>query len=615
MRKRLRILWGMMGGHRLRYALAVAALVLAATFMYFPPLVRMWAVDHLIGGEPIEAPAAVDRIVAAVGGQSVLSRNLWIAGLAIVSVTAVSGALTYLKGRWSAIASEAIARSLRERLYDHLQHLPCRYHDGKDTGDLVQRCSSDVETLRMFLATGVTEVGRAVILLMIGLPIMWWVHPSMTVASMVLMPPIAAYSVLFFILVRRTFKQSDEAEGRMTAVLEENLTGIRVVRAFARGEHEKRKFAEYNTDYRRRWYRVVRLFAWFWSVSDLMCMSQVACVLVYGVHLMIAGRLTAGGLFAFMSFVHMFMWPIRYMGRVLADFGKATVALDRIHEVLDQPREDGGDGEQADAPAAEGEIVVENLTFAHDSSEPVLRDVSFRVEPGQTLAVLGPSGSGKSTLVNLLLRLYDYETGSIRLDGRELAATNRKEVRRQFGAVLQEPFLYSKTVGENIRLGSSSATEEAIAEAATAACVHEAILEFDKGYDTVVGERGVTLSGGQRQRVALARAVLADPPVLILDDALSAVDTRTEAMILDALRRRHGRRTTLIIAHRLTTLMQADRILVFDDGRIVQSGTHETLVGAEGLYGRLWQVQSSLEADLRADAGAAEAASAGKDGP
>ena len=603
---KLRTIWALMRGQRLLYVLAVTALVLSAAVMYIPPLIRMWVIDHVIDNKPIAAPSFVLDVVEAFGGTTVLARNLWIAGVAMTVMTCLSGLFMFLKGRWSALTAEAVAKSVRERLYDHLQHLPASYHDKAETGDLVQRCSSDVETVRLFLSVSAVDAGRGIIQLAVGIPIMLWVNPAMTIASVVLMPVIVIFSVVFYLLVRHKFKLCDEAEGAMTTVLEENLTGIRVVRAFARGDHESRKFGRKNAEYRRRWSGVIRTLAAFWSSSDWLCTMQIAIVTITGAYLMAVdwgkpGGLTAGGFFAFLTFVRLFMWPIRQLGRLMADFSKATVSMDRILEILRQQREDNSEADPAEVPRATGDLVVEHLSFMH-GQEPILRDISFSIRQGDTLALLGPSGSGKSTLVNLLLRLYDYQEGSIHLDGMELRALDRKHARSQFGAVLQEPFLYSKSVRDNIRLGGHRADDSSVADAARMACVDETIREFDKGYDTLVGERGVTLSGGQRQRVAIARAVLNDPPVLILDDALSAVDTQTEAMIRDALRRRRGKRTTLLIAHRLSTLMQADRILVLEHGQIVQDGTHEQLLGVEGLYRRLWNIQSSLAEDLQAEA-------------
>jgi len=423
----------------------------------------------------------------------------------------------------------------------------------------------------------------------------------MAVLSMVLMPPLVAFTVIFFVKIRSTFRSADEAEGRMTSMIHENLKGIRVVRAFARQEHERRRFTEPNAVYRDRWYRVIHVMSWYWPLSDALCVSQRGIVLLGGAWFVTRGQMSIGTLFAFIATVGLFIWPVQHLGRALAELGKATVSLRRLWDVLSQqPEADRPEARHPAAPAA-GRIDVRDLHFAHDGAEPVLDGVSFVVEAGQTLALLGPSGSGKTTLINLMLRFYDYHEGSILLDGRELRELPRAYVRSQFGVVAQEPFLYSKTVAENIKLGRSAADDDEMVEAASAACVHESIMSFAHGYDTLVGERGVTLSGGQRQRVALARALLRECPVLILDDALSAVDTQTESMIQAALDRRRGRQTTLVVAHRLSTLRRADRILVFERGRVIQSGTHEELSAAQGMYRRLWTIQSCLETDLDRD--------------
>jgi ATP-binding cassette subfamily B protein len=352
--------------------------------------------------------------------------------------------------------------------------------------------------------------------------------------------------------------------------------------------------------------------AWYWSTSDFVCMGQKALVLAAGGYWLAKGEIQVGAFYFFLAVVTMFIWPIRMMGRILTELGKAMVAITRIGEILEHPRE--AEPEAAGSPAGRGKshgkcggIHFDRVSFSH-GEKAVLDMVSFAVEPGQTLALLGPSGSGKSTIVNLLLRFYDADAGTIAIDGCDITRLPRKQVRSMIAVVMQEPFLYSKTLRENIRLGRMTAPDDEILEAAVIACVHDSITEFEKGYDTLIGERGVTLSGGQRQRVALARALLEEPAILILDDALSAVDTETEAMILEALKRRRGRHTTIVIAHRLSTLMHADRILVLESGQVVQTGTHESLVAEDGLYRRLWQIQTDIEEEISGTLRAASAA-------
>ncbi len=328
-------------------------------------------------------------------------------------------------------------------------------------------------------------------------------------------------------------------------------------------------------------------------------MTQLAAILVIGAFFAANGALTLGTLVVFVTYESMLLWPIRQMGRVLTDMGKALVSVSRIQEILDEPIENMQTGQ---APAGldriKGDILVDRLSFGYKSDTPVLNEVSFRVKPGQTVAIMGPTGSGKSTLVNLLPRLYDYQKGSIKIDGQELKSIDRHWLRSQIALVLQEPFLYSKTIGSNIHLSRHDATESEIHEAADVASIHDVILGFEDGYETAVGERGVTLSGGQKQRMAIARAILQDAPILIFDDSLSAVDTETEARIQQALAQRRGQATTLIIAHRLTTVKHADLILVLEDGRIIQSGSHEELIAQKGLYSRIWNIQHALEQDI-----------------
>lgn len=617
----------------MRYGAAIGALVVASGFLYLVPLVPQIAIDGVITNDPERASSFVTRAVELGGGREFLRTHLWIAAVVAIVLTAIAGSFTYLRGRWSAQASEAIALKVRDRLYDRLQHLPVWYFDTAKTGDLVQRCTSDVETLRQFLASQVVEIGRASFMMLLPIPLMLALDARMTLVSVVTIPPLVLFSFLFFRRVRARFKLADESEGRLTATIQENLTGIRVVRAFARQDFEKEKFAERNGEYRDLDLRLYRIMAWYWSASDLLCMGQKALVIAVGGYYLAIGELPVGTFYFFLAAVSMFIWPMRMMGRILTDLGKATVAIGRIAEILEHPMETGPEAGAAQSVATPspspvgvsletaataetavatsagdrfaGAIEFDDVDFSYDGKVTVLDGVSFRVAPGETLALLGPSGAGKSTIVSLLLRLYDPRSGTIRIDGTDVRGMERKAVRSQIAVVMQEPFLYSKTIGENIRLGRSSAADPDIAGAATVACVHESIMEFDEAYDTLVGERGVTLSGGQRQRVALARALLDHPAILILDDALSAVDTETESLILRALKQRRGQETSIVIAHRLSTVMHADRILVLDEGRVIQEGTHATLVTEDGLYRRLWQIQSAVEDDLKEEMKAA----------
>jgi ATP-binding cassette subfamily B protein len=572
-----RTLWELTRGQRLRYGAAIVAMAISYV---------------LFAAVPLVVKAALDRVVA---GES--AHRLWIAAAWVAGLTAAGGFFIYLRGRWVAMASEAVVRGVRDRVFGHLEHLPCAYHDRADTGDLVQRCTSDVETIRVFLSLQVVEIARTVLLLATIVPVMLVLDLRMAVVSLALFPVIFVFAALFFRRVKTLFKQVDEADGAMTSVLQENLTGIRVVRAFARQEFECAKFNEKNAHHRDLHYRLFRLLGNYWALSDILCMGQHGVVLIAGGYWMLTGAISVGMLYAFLHYVGVVIWPVRHLGRVLQDTGKAIVSLRRLGEVLAVAEESDG-GRVPDA-RLRGALAVRDLSFSFDGSTPALRGVSFDVAPGETVALLGPPGAGKSTLVQLLLRLYDYTEGSIRLDGHELRGLARQFVRAQVAVVMQEPFLYSKTIGANVRLGRSAATHDEIVASTTAASIHGAIQGFEEGYDTLVGERGVTLSGGQRQRVALARALLKDAPILVLDDALSAVDTETETRILAALRRRRGRHTTLVIAHRLSSVAHADRILVLEQGAVVQAGTHRELLAQEGPYRRLWRLQEETLSEVR----------------
>ncbi len=574
-----------MHGARLHYSIAIASLVIASCFLYLAPLVPQAVLDVVLAHDGAEPSRVSASVVRAMGGPAFVAEQLWLPALLLVVLTAVAGAFTYLRERLAEVATEQIILELRDRLHDRLQRLPTPFHDNAESGDLVQRCTSDVDTVRLFLGGQVVEFGRTVVMLFVPLPLMLAVDGRMTLASVILVPAIIGFSVFFFGKVHRAYLRSDESEATLTANVQENISGIRVVRAFARQAFERSRFGRNNDDYRDADYRVYVVAGWFWGISDFMCFAQQAVVLVTGIVFLAQGTLTVGALFFFVTAVSMFTFPMRQLGRIVSDFGKATVALGRIRRILDTEPEQEPDNPSVLQEA--GGVSFDNVTFAYGDAEPTLRNVSFDVPSGATLAIIGPPGSGKSTIVSLLLRMYETNAGTISIGGLDITSVSRGDLRARVGVVHQEAFLFSKPLLDNLRMGRPGATMADIHDATHAACVHDAIEKFEHGYATKVGERGVTLSGGQRQRVAIARTLLERPRVLVLDDALSAVDTRTEAGILAELRERHQKTTTIVIAHRLSTLALADWVVVLDGGRVVQQGTPEQLRQVAGPYARI----------------------------
>ncbi len=592
-------LWVITRGQRTRYSLALIAMGMASVFTIVAPLIGMYALDVVVYQDFSLGTNVLVSLTRELSGSDSFTWYLWLSAAAGVVLTLLAGVFSFLKSRWAAIASEALAQRLRDELFGHLHRLPAAFFDNADSGDLVQRCTSDVETIRVFLQAHVVEIGRAVLLLFAMLPVLFWRDYRLAWLSICLMPLLGVGAFVFFRRIKTLFEITDASEGALTAVLKENLTGIRVVRAFARHDFERDRFSGRNKAFRDNYYRLNKVMAIYWCASDFVATCQIGIVLIAGGVFLVEGSLTVGELFVFISQVSMVIWPIRHLGRVLTDSGKAVVALGRVDHILNSPEES-----VEPTPATgrgRGAITVTNLDFSYPNGQSILRNMSLSVAPGETVALVGPPGCGKTTFIRVLLRFYPYQRGQIKIDDLEINETDREWIRTQIGVVLQDPFLYAQTIDSNLRVGRPAAPHEDLLQASQDASLHESISKFANGYDTMVGERGVTLSGGQRQRVALARALLKDPPILVLDDSLSAVDTDTEHRILTALEQRRGRRTTLIVAHRLTTVRNADRILVMDNGCIVQQGSHQQLAEEQGPYRRLCEIQGALDESIRND--------------
>ena len=574
------------------YLLAMVSIVLSQMITIVSPLIIMTTIDSIIGEDPISSNF-IGKIVQSLGGRNYLRENIWIMGLFLIIIAVLRGIFLYFRNTLASKTSEHTAKNIRDALYDQIQRLPYEYHVRAETGDLIQRCTSDVNTIKRFLSIQLVEVAGSLFMLVFVAYTMFKLNTKMALVSMATMPIIFIFAYIFFSKVKVAFEAADESEAELTTVLQENLTGVRVVKACANQKYEIEKFDERNIDYRDKTYKLIQDLALYWGASDFICFIQIGLVLVLGSKWAVAGEISLGTVVAFSTYVNMLLWPIRQMGRTLTDMGKAIVSIGRIEEVFNENIEILEENHKK--PNIEGNIEFENVYFEYEKDTPVINNISFSVKAGNTVAIIGPTGSGKSSLIYLLARLYDYNRGSILIDGIELKNIDKAWVRKNVGIVLQEPFLYAKTIRDNIKLANPEIEDKKIYESAKVASIHQDIKSFEKGYETYVGERGVSLSGGQKQRLAIARTIINDCPIVVFDDSLSAVDTETDISIRSALNNRKNKSTTIIISHRISTVSEADEIIVLDNGKIIQRGKHENLIAEEGLYKRLYEIQNSTE--------------------
>lgn len=522
---------------------------------------------------------------------------LLLAAILVVAAAVLSGIFNYLSKMCLAKGSENFLKSIRDTLYHHTQYLPFSWHVQHQTGEIIQRCTSDVEVIRNFVCRQLPEVFRICFLIILYLGIMFSMNVPITLAAAAFFPVIIGYSAFFHSRIGKRFQDADEAEGALSSTVQENLTGVRVVRAFGREKYEIDRFDQKNNAYSDLWVYLGKLMSVFWASGDLITNLQVLTVMVLGVVFAVEGRITLGEFIAFLSYNASLTWPVRSLGRIISDMSKAGVSMERVAYILEAEEEDATDANNK--PALTGDICFRNVSFAYSLDHPILKNINFTIPAGSTFAILGTTGSGKSTMVHLLNRLYDLPEGcgSITIGGTDIRDIDRQYLRQNIGMVLQEPFLFSRTIRENIGITKEQLLDEEIRHAAEIACVDESILHFTDGYDTIVGERGVTLSGGQKQRVAIARMLMKQAPVLVFDDSLSAVDTETDNKIRKELKKEMEKATVIMISHRITSLMQADCIIVMDKGEIQQMGTHDQLIQQEGPYKDIYEIQ--MNSDIR----------------
>jgi ATP-binding cassette subfamily B protein len=529
-------------------------------------------------------------------------QELVLAAVTFVGLAAFQGSFSFLSGRLAARTAEGTIRRLRDAFFDHVQRLPFSYLDKTPTGDLIERATSDMDAVRKFYADQAIGFGRITLLFGVNFTAISLLSWRLALVSVVVLPVVLGVSIVFFRVISKRYEKYQEQEAILSTTLQENLTGVRVVKAFARQAFEIGRFDRANREKYRRGRLLLMMNAVFWPATDILCGAQMLGGFVFAALQAINGAITVGTYIAFAGMILQLIWPIRFLGRLIVDISGGLVSYERLMAVLRVDQEPLARGAAPADGRLRGELHFKGVAFGYDSEKPILSDISFHCAPGQTIALIGSTGSGKTSLVNLLPRFYDYTKGSVTLDGQELADYPRQWLRQRIGIVEQEPFLFSRTIRENITYGvPGEVSDAAIEDAARSAAIHDVILSFPKGYDTLVGEKGVTLSGGQKQRVAIARTILKDPGILILDDSTSSVDTETEAAIRAALERLMEGRTSFVIAHRVQSLMKADLILVFDGGRIVERGTHRTLLAREGMYHRIFDLQTRIESDLERD--------------
>lgn len=571
----------------------IATIIKVVASFATPQIIR-FTVDSIIDDVPFLFPKPIMNFIYYMGGREGIQQNIWICAVFVLILALITAFSDYIGRLSMAKGSEGIIKNIRNNLFEHIQKLPFSWHIKNQTGDIIQRSTSDVEVVRNFINTQFSEMFRTFMLVIISLILMFSMNVRLSLIVLVFIPVVVAYSAIFYGILSKKFLVADEAEGELFTTTQENLTGVRVVRAFGRERYEIEKFTEKNNKFSDLWVKLGYQLGYYWGIGDFVTGLLVMTIVISGSVFSVNNIITLGEFMAFVSYTAMIAWPLRGFGRILGELSKTLVSTERICEILREPEEQ--DNGNSLTPDINKDIEFNNVTFKYEGNVPVVNDVSFKIKTGTTFAILGGTGSGKTTLMHLLNRLYELpeDSGSITIGGVDIRNIRLEHLRKNIGMVLQEPFLFSRSIKENISIVNPEADFEIIKEVSSIAQVDDAIESFSKGYDTIVGERGVTLSGGQKQRVAIARMLLQNTPIMVFDDSLSAVDSETDAKIRSALKKGKRNSTVILISHRITTLMQADKILVLDKGKVSDIGTHEELINREGIYKNIYEVQMNL---------------------
>ncbi len=598
--KFLRTVWGLMKGSRGLYLFSMLIQVLMVGSTIFTSFLSKVLTDALTAtgnGAPFVPDSILEdwatEIITFGKGPEFLLANMWILPIALL-VSGVLAAFFSMSRVYVRVkASASINKHMQMELFTHLERLPYPFYKNHKPGDLLQTCTRDLDVLRRFLMMEVGNINYTIWMVGICFAVLLSINVNYTLVCLTPFPFMFVYSFLLIKKVRRLYRENDDSEGKMTDKISENLNAVRVVKAYHAEMMEIEAFEKRLSDYRVTFVRWRKFSSFFFGSTDIFVFGAKALSLIYGVYLLYTGQISGGTLVVGISFVNMMVWPIRGVAMNLSNLGQVLASVDRINLILDLELEDIDSGA---TPEIRGNLHFDHVSFGYpDGQGYFLQDISFDLPAGKTLAIMGKTGSGKSTLTGLLTRLYDYQEGSITLDGVELKDIQKRHLRHNVVPVLQDPFLFSKSIEANILLGGGKAVKEEIEEAARIASIDQTIQSFPKGYETPVGEKGVTLSGGQKQRVAIARTIVSKPPVLIFDDSLSAVDTKTDLEIRSKLRALEKKATTILVTHRVMSAKDADLILVLDRGKVAELGTHEELIAKPGLYQEICRIQSMIE--------------------